>query len=330
MKHVVLALLAACGGARPVAEPPAGRAPARPAPAGFAESDLIAFGDGVLSTYAIRRDALVKLGEVRLAPPAPKANPERLATYDFPLIGDWADRDHLFVRTGDRQVVMVTAAGITDVALPDKKTLEIPHPEETGESGYGGKQYTYVDLVVEDGEAWWSRCPYSYGYDGGFCFKWVNAKLWPTTELEVTESERIPREFPWREEAPTGFTLDPPKRPKTCMPPGGKAIAIPNRLDAPKPDDGEEEDYYAEHLFDARWVSASPPKLLATYGYVSEFAPPYVSKTALFDGCAAAPSWTADDAPRTGPDGLWEAGGDVFRGGRLLGTAGGVRFRPSR
>ena len=330
-KQLAIAILAACGGTRPVPEPPAGRAPARPAPAGFAQCDLVAFDDGVLATYAIRGSAIVKLGELRLAPPAPERDPMDYPAYAFPLIGDWADRDHLFVRVADRKVVMVTPAGITEIPVPDDTTLEIPHPEDAHRSsGYDGKAYTFVDLVVEDGEVWWSRCPYSFANDGGYCFQWVNQRLWPDAAREVAESERVPRRFPWRDDPPKGYVLDPAKGPDTCTPPGGTAVAIPLRIDIPEGSSGDEaEDYYSEHRFSVRWVQASPPKLLAIYGYTPEFGSPFVSSTALFDGCAAKPSFIGGP-PTTGPNGLWEAGGHVFRGGTELGVAGDARFRPSR
>jgi hypothetical protein len=331
MRRVAFALLAACGGSKPVPEPPAGRAPARPAPAGFAECDLVSFDDGVLATYAIRAEKLVKLGELRLAPPAPKRDPDAYPEYQFPLIGDWADRDRLFVRTGKRQVVMVTAAGISDVAVPDEKTLEIEHPEDTHPSGgYGGKDYNFVDLVVEDGEVWWSRCPYSFLYDGGFCHQWVNQRIWPDTTREVADGQRVPRRFPWREDPPKGYVLDPPKDPETCKPPAGAAVTIPLRIDIPEGTSGDEaEDYYSEHRFHARWVQASPPKLLVTYGFTPEFDSPYISSAALFDGCSAKPSFTGGE-PRPGPNGLWEASGHIFRGGTELGVAGDTRFRPPK
>ncbi|MBL9015787.1 MAG: hypothetical protein JNL83_16500 [Myxococcales bacterium] len=328
MKRLAIVLLAACGGSKPEPEPPASRAPARPAPAGFAECDLVSFDDGVLGTYAIRGEKLVKLGELRLAPPAPTQDPMG-SEYAFPLIGDWADRDHLFVRVGKRRVVMVTAAGLADLAVPDDKTLEIPHPEDTHPSSeYLGKQYTFVDLVVEDGEVWWSRCPYSFLYDGGFCFQWVNHRLWPEPAREVDDGERIPRVYPWGEDPPKGYVLAPPKDPEICTPPTGSAVTIPLRIDIPEGTSGDEaEDYYSEHRFTARWVQASPPKLLVTYGYTPEFDPPYVSSAALFDGCSAKPSFIGGE-PRRGPDGLWEASGHVFRGGTELGVVGDARFRP--
>lgn len=329
MKRLVL-VVAACGGARPPAEPPSSRAPARPAPAGFVDADLVSFGDGTLAAYAIESEKLVKLGEIRLAPPAPEMDAEQLAMAGnaHQLVGDWVDRDHLAVRIAKDKVVMVTAAGVTELALPDPKIYAIPHSEETSETSSFGKAYTQIDLVVEEGEVWWSRCPFSYPNDGGFCDKWVNARLWPDTEVLVADSPRSPRAFAWRDDPPKGFTLAPEARPRTCTPPGGAPVTLPKKLEK-SAETSDEEDYYGEHLFGARWVSASPPKLLVTYGYSSEFDADYVSSVGLFDGCAATPSWTGTEA-RPGPDGLWESAGTVFRKGTELGAGGDVRFRPSR
>lgn len=98
MKVAGLLLLAACGAA-PRAPLEAGP-PARPGLPGFADAELVTLGDGVVTTYALRGDAVVRLGEVRLAPPIVWPEEFDPGFVAYPLIGDWADRDHLVVRTG--------------------------------------------------------------------------------------------------------------------------------------------------------------------------------------------------------------------------------------
>ena len=68
----------------------------------FAIADLVAFRDGDITAYSIA-DTLVEVGHLHIAYPG-----------DLPpggLDGHWAGHDHLFVKTADRAISHITAAG---------------------------------------------------------------------------------------------------------------------------------------------------------------------------------------------------------------------------
>ncbi|MCE9575133.1 MAG: hypothetical protein K8W52_18420 [Deltaproteobacteria bacterium] len=322
MKVAGILFIAACGAS---AHPPlAGNRPAVPALPGFADADLVTLGDGVVTTYALRGDAVVRLGEVRLAPPIVWPEEFDPGFVAYPLIGDWADRDHLFVRTGERRVVMVTADGITDVALPSPASLALPQPEGTFATGAsGGRDYMRIDLVVTAGEAWWSTCPWSFPNDGGFCDKWVNTRLWPAPAREVSESEKRPRAWPWPDRAPRGFAIEPADgSAMTCRSPAG-AIELRG-----KPESAEGADD-GDMLFETRWMATDPPRLLVVFGHAYEYSPSQLTRFQLLDGCG--PTAVLEGASADpGPGALWVADGVVMRGASAVGNAGDVRFRPSR
>lgn len=112
-------------------------------------------------------------------------------------------------------------------------------------------------LVVTDGEAWWSECPWGYPYDGWQCEVYVSARLWPEA---ATRGDRIAaRGWTWPGAKASGFRtkeLDE-GRVLSCTPPAGTAYKQTQLR-------GKEED--GEMVHTVEWVSASPPRLHVVWG----------------------------------------------------------------
>lgn len=321
MRRLLLAL-AACHGSASPAPPLAGTATLPAAPAGFASCDLITLEPtGTLATWAIEPGGVRRLGSAVIGEPLDLSIPEARAMAE-PMRGDWADRDHLFVRTATNKVVVVTAAGIEPVEIPDMAKLRPPKPEnEDAEPTSEGMAFSSIDLVVREGEAWWARCAWSYKYDGGYCGVWTAAQLWPRPRTMTKLPDERVHAYPSHD--PTGYKLERDEK-ITCTAPGGAK----SELAAP-----DDEWFYGTH-----WISAEPPRLLVLYGPHAEFSSPPATRWEIHDGCVVQPL-AQGDWPSAGLGELWSTSADdridVYRGAAKLGALDVrdarfslLRFRP--
>src|SRR5262252_10806577 len=151
-------LLAACTHPPPSA-PLASKAATSVAPDGFASCDVAMLDShGVLSTWKLAGGRAEQLGKVEIGKPIDLSCDECRA-FARAMKAEWADREHLFVSPDREHVFMITGDGIEPLAVPDVMKLAGPKPnEDSQETGMMGKWYVGVDLVVREGEAWWSRC----------------------------------------------------------------------------------------------------------------------------------------------------------------------------
>lgn len=301
-----IAVLAACHRAAPETRPLSATRHSPPAPNGFATCDFVTLdaATGELTAWK-QGETPQRLGSISIAPALAFDSVEARVMAD-PMHGDWADREHLFVRTTPGAVKLVTRDGLTDVAIPDLRH-QIPKPDDEAMETGGGKEYTRIDLVVAQGEAWWSRCPWSYANDGGYCAGWISQRLWPDPPTSVRALVEA-REDRWFEAPPAGYRVDHSGDGVTCKPPDGAASAI-----KPHGDDS------GEIFYGAHWVSAAPPRLLVTFGWSSEFDSPPASRWELHDGCGA--TLAEGTRPRAGVDDTWtgiEAGALVLRHGATV------------
>jgi len=302
-------------------------------PAGFATADLVTVRNGELAAYAIVDGKLRQTGTTTLIKvDTDDAGESRFV--DNVGNGGWADRDHLFLTTGERSVVMVTATAVTQVAIPAHDKFQTPKPagDDVVAGGTGGVSGT--GLVISGGAAWWSECPWGLPYDGFQCESYAHGRLWPTPELDAGVTA-LPRDgFAWPTAVPAGYTTRSIKRGDiddagiACQPPknaGSRVNLYPNT------DSAEMIDSY-------HWVSSEPPRLLVIYGHggMSELIP---DRWTLHAGCDATPL-AGGSSVETGPAGLWLAriGDDtttrqtIYRGAAPIGdlpTDASVIFRPS-
>ncbi|MGE5185614.1 MAG: hypothetical protein ACM31C_26315 [Acidobacteriota bacterium] len=300
MRLALPLLLAACGPSTRPPTPVASHAAKDPAPAGFAACDLVTLDSkGVVTAWRFVPSGVEALGHVTVGKPMSLELPEDRA-YARPMKAGWADREHLFVSPDTQTVLMVTADGIDRLAVPDL-AKQVPQPDGASETG-GGKEYTRVDLVVRDGEAWWSRCPWSFPNDGGYCAGWISARLWPSATTVNKDVE--PRDVRWQE------------------------VAGHPACEPPPPDDEHE-------LYGAHWLAAD--RLLVLWGYHSEFDSPPPDRWELRDRCDGKPLATGDD-PAPAPEGLWlSREGDarvIHRGTAVIGHVpddgfGALAIRPT-
>jgi hypothetical protein len=284
------------------------------APAGFAEADAITIEGGDVITWSFAGGTVKELGRVTLA----KVDPE---DWTAALDGDWADRDHFFVHVPPRDVLMVTAGGITPVTVPPEAAFKSPRPkvdDEDGLSEGGVMDGPGFGLVVTAGEAWWSECPWGFPYDGWQCEVYASARLWPTTG---TSSARIdPRAYDWAGAKVSGFRtkeLDD-GRELGCTPPAGTKYKQTKLV-------GKSED--GEMVYATEWVAASPPRLLLVWGSPG-YADLVPTRWELRDGCLEKPLLQGEWAT-PGPAPYWLGDTTIYQGGDALGPiAGHVRFRP--
>ncbi len=334
------ALLVACGGAPAPAPttPPATATPATTpaaspaydpklaAPTGFATCDLVTVHGGVVVAYAIEGGALRETGRTKLA-----TNDDDELMLD-PHIGqgDFANRDHLFLTIGERDVAQVTAGGVAHVTVPPPSAFDRPKPTDGENTDPGALSAPRTGLVISEGAAWWSQCPWGLAADGFQCSSYVHARLWPTTALELDKPALPAHHFAWPT-APAGYLAKPIKgtyRSIACQPPKGATVTL-----GANPDDTDEE------IDGTHWISTEPPLLLVIYGHAG-LADLIPDRWTLHAGCTEAPIASGTTA-EPGPNGLWlgRVGEDdaahqfVYRGTTKLGEVPAgvtVLFRPAK
>ncbi len=267
--------------------------PGMPAsPAGFASSDLALMIGGEVSAWSITDGKLIKTGSAKVAKVDVDDIPESILMGIG--LGGWADRDHLFVTVGTREIVMITAHAITRVAMPPASTFEVPKPADPdgdlvrgSEAEMGGDE-----LVVTAGEAYWSQCAWGLPYDGFQCRSWVHARLWPTPGVDKDAPARASRTWDWAA-TPAGFTAKANSKVVACSGPGSKS-SIPAGTGGGEPD---------EEIEGVHWVSTQPPRLLVSYGRPG-LADVIPERWTLHEGCIVAPLASGTTAT-PGPSGLW-------------------------
>lgn len=292
--RILVFALAACGAA-PKQRPPVRDAPEQavpiatvqaPAksPPGFAASDLVVIRGGDLTTWSIAGDKLTQLGSMKLETIA-DADAEEAMMMSVGQ-GDWADRDHLFVRLSDRQVVMITATAVAPLPVPAVSSLAVPRPDDADPND---EQVTELGLLDEGlqvtatGEAIWSHCAWGNAVDGLACSTWVHAGLWPQANRVMSKRPVTPRAWSWSA-PPTGVTAVWSKKTVTCTA-GASKTSIKTA--------GEEQ------IDSVRWASTVPPRMVIAYSDDSLH-----ERFTLHDGCNAVPLVTGARA-KPGPDGLW-------------------------
>lgn len=288
MRRALLLIVAACGGS-PHPAPLASTA-SHESIAGFDRCDLVTLDEkGVVTTWRFTPSGVEALGHAAVGKPMNLELPEDRA-FARPMKADWADRDHLFVSPDDHTVLLITAAGIERLPVPDL-AKQLPQPDGASETG-GGKEYTRVDLVVRDGEAWWVKCPWSFPNDGGACADWISAELWP--KQTIVKKDISGRDDAWAE-------IEGP--------------ACEAHLD-------DEHELYATH-----WLAKN--RALLVWGYHSEFDSPPPDRWELRERCDGKPLATGND-PVPARDGLWlsseGAARVIRRGEQVLGKVPGDRF----
>jgi hypothetical protein len=209
---------------------------------------------------------------------------------------------------------MVTATAIAETPIPSEDHFQTPKPDGEHDPGdTKGSNGNGTGLVVTEGEAWWTACPWGIAADGFQCHQHVNARLWPTVKLDSGHAKVRPRALAWGDASPPGFTMKATAKAVTCEQGATKATLA---ADA-DPD---------EEIYGAHWVSASPPRLLVIFGHFG-FASLNADRWTLHAGCTAQPLATGTHvAP--GPGGLWIAqDGDratqrqiLYRGAAPLGA----------
>lgn len=306
---------------------PLASSPGLPAPpAGFATSDLVMMTGGELSAWAIVDGKLVKTGGATIATVG--ADSFETAALTGIGQGEWADRDHLFVTVGEREVVMITPRAITRVDMPAAAVFDAPKPPDPqGDLTPGGDSVFGADagLVVSDGAATWSRCAWGLPYDGFQCELWVHVQLWPTRERHESPQSRAARRWAWPA-APAGYTAKTSDKAVTCS--GPKVTT-----QIPAGTGGGEDD---ESIESVQWVSAEPPRLLVSYGHMG-YADLVAERWTLHEGCIVPPLATGSTA-MPGPAGLWIGASDgrppvLYRGARIIGELpehAAVMLRPPR
>jgi len=280
--------------AKPVAPRSGKQFPA--APAGFATANLVALYGGELTAYTLVGGTLKATGTTTLVKVA-KGDEDEVLMLGIGH-GAWADRDHLFVTIGKREVVMVTATEITEVSIPNEDTFKTPKPPP-GPDGIeldagdptGSGDIPFTGLIVTRGEAWWAACPWGLAVDGFHCRNYVNARLWPTAKVTVDAPPLTPIKSSWPSSIPgyTVKTIDP--KSITCESLPGKKVTITADYDP------------TQEIESVHWVSTSPPRLLVKYGH-ADLADIVPDSFTLHDGCTQAPLVTGGHAV-PGPGGWW-------------------------
>jgi hypothetical protein len=294
---------------KPAAPRPAGRN-FPPPPAGFATADVVVLSAGTLTSYALANDKLQATGSVKLFEVAEGDEGEsRMMGLGR---GDFADRDHLFITIGRRDVVMVTATGITEVPVPSEDNFKTPKPTPQADAGdtSGTGYQPNTGLVITPTSAWWVACPWGLAADGFQCDEYVSAQLWPTAKLQRNKAPIESRAFAWTDTL-AGYTLKRDPKAVTCEH-GQTSVKLAADVD---PD---------EQIHDAHWVSTNPPRLLVVYGHPG-YASLVPDRWTLHAGCAqqsvATGSWAAP-----GPAGWWighsfaktEPDHELYRGDKVI------------
>jgi len=310
MWRVCLAIpLAACGGSKPAAT--IGNHNGATV---FDQAELAVLDHGDLRLYSTEGDRLTEVMKVHLANNVDGSflamNP-----HDF----GWADHDHLLAAMG-QHVVLVTAAGTKELAVPAEDSMQAPKVASEGNSMQlepGG----VLGLTVADGSAWWSKCAWGFAVDGFQCEQYVHVQLWPGHEQKIDRSGIAPRAKPaWPDESPKGYnaSVDGDGKHATCMPPSGQPSSLHS---------ADENDFFGG----LQWVSLAPPVLLVQYDQYG-LADAIPTRWTLHDGCTETPIETGSYV-HLGPNGLWVAEGEkattLRRGAKVLGQlpSGDVRFR---
>ncbi len=180
-------MFAACHAPAPIPSPGLAARPivhdaspaAIPAP-GFERADIAVLVAHALVFYALG-DAPTEVGRIPLEIDGVK-HYERLG---------WADRDNLYVWTGPRAILHVTAAGATPIAAPRD-----------------------IELFAVDGGAAWAG---AYPAPGSSRWDWI--ELAPTPNVHVTtdvDSMKRMRSYAWPDAAPAGITLTATKYELQC------------------------------------------------------------------------------------------------------------------
>lgn len=278
---------------------------------------------GELSTYAISGDQLVRTGATTLT--------DAVDSPGVPVLqigeGGWADRDHLFLSIGDRDVVLVTASAVSRVEVPPESAFATPRPSspDSSELRRGNEvARTSSGLVVTDGAATWSECPWGLPYDGFQCSGWVHARLWPTPALATNQPALDGRSWSWPRTAPAKMAATVGRTAVTCS---GGSVKTTMAADS------------SEEIGGAHWVSIKPPRLLVIYGRhgYMDLVP---DRWTLHAGCGTVPIARGTSAT-PGPAGLWLAyetddyrgKSKLYRGATVIGEIpphANVMLRPPR
>jgi len=310
-------------------------APLPKPPTGFATCELVTTSGGVVTAYAIGAGGLQATGTTTIAKVGP-ADPDDMLLEQRVGDGDWTDRDHLFLISGPRAVIQVTASAIVPVEVPPPARFKRPKPaSQDGEEMVAGDlDAPGTGLVVQAGAAWWSECPWGMPYDGFQCEGYVHARLWPTPALLADQPRLDPRRYSWPTAVPAGFSTRTIKRGPddagvACIGPGNQ------RANLYPADESEVLDSY-------HWVSTTPPRLLVLYGHggLDELI---LDRWALHAGCDDK-QVAGGTTVVPGPNGLWlarEGSSEdltttrqvVYRGATVVGELpddATVLFRPAK
>lgn len=265
----------------------------------FDRVDVVVVRDGKLVAYALG------------------AGPTELARLDIPsdgapfVSGAWGDRDHLFLRAGERRVVQLSRHGVVDVAIPPRARFATPRPDtDNAKDLVEGGPVDEGGLIVTDRGAFWAECPWGFPADGFQCEGWRLAQLWPTPS-KVVAQPTLPahvEHFAFPDAAPAGAALEQERDGLVCTLGGPSTRIDPTVVDpeAPAaPDDAAPTwQLHADSaVLGAHWLSAQPPRLLVRWG-----SPGYDSLVeyawTMHDGCRPAPIDKGDFA-RPGPAPFW-------------------------
>lgn len=270
---------------------------------------------------------------------------------DGPFVGgDWASRDHLFVRVAERRVFQLSRHGLVELAIPPAARFAAPRPQvDNAEDLTAGGPGTIGEdggLVVTGKAALWAECPWGFVADRFHCEGWRVAQLWPTAQA-VAHAELPPRvdhAFGFPDERPADAHLETATKGLACRL-GDKSswidAASVRELTLPEPPPDDAEDVVAERAWEvhedsavlgAHWLGKAPPRLLVRWG--SPGFDSYVEYAwSIHDGCRLEPI-AKGRLPRPGPVPYWLDHGkqvDLRRGTErilTLPSASTVFFRP--
>lgn len=181
----------------------------------------------------------------------------------------WIDRDHLAVRRGERDLAVLSASGLTSIALPPAANFEQSRPttnadnvEHTiGRSGFGGAN-------VIDGQVWWVECAWGFSdKTGGMrgCLSAGYMRVWPEDPNHVVvdkapDAGHLPV-LPTV--AHSGFRIDHEDGVATCTDSNGNRVTLAHESPL------------------AHWITTTPSLVLLSNGSNGAWA--------LFDRCTDHP-----------------------------------------